>query len=234
MGETPMISKLCWSVVIMLAFWAGPGMSQVKGEKKTHIRPKSEHQVVGPGKCGGCHAHEDESTWWLDDKHSLALEAFFDEEDRNVKIAEAYGVENMIAGNEVCMDCHGAVISGNEDRDVNDGAGCESCHGAGSAYLKPHEEGEKEDGVKRTGYVKALGLGLRELKKADVMAKACVGCHYITDQRLISADHKSGADFDYGKGMEDIKHWDKDAVTPDELRAAAKKVIAARGPVPSK
>lgn len=202
------------------------------GTKKSRIRPPSPHKTIGPGKCVRCHDAAD--AWWLDDPHGLSAEPFFDQRAKNVKIARLYGLtpSSMVYGNRVCMDCHGSIISGREKREVGDGVGCESCHGPGESYLDPHEEGEKSLGLRRPGYVKALKLGMNELKNPSARAKACVACHYITDPRLISSGHPSGQGFDYAGGLTKIKHWQHADFEPEPWREAIRALLATKGPVP--
>ncbi len=202
------------------------------GTRKTRIRPLSSFKTVGPSKCVSCHDEAD--AWWIGDPHGLSVDPFFDQRPKNVKIARLYGLtpSSMLRGNQVCMDCHGSVISGKEKREVNDGVGCESCHGPGDSYLDPHQEGEKELGLKRPGYLKALTLGMNELKNPAARAKACVSCHYITDSRLISSGHPTGEGFDYLGGLTKIKHWQGAVHEPGPWRQAVHALLATRGPVP--
>ena len=205
------------------------------GEIKRRIRPASQHDTVGPSTCTGCHRHSPQSEWWFDDAHYRSADRFFEEDPKAVKIARLYGIrpDRMSRGDQVCMDCHGTVVSGKEKREAGDGVGCESCHGAAKDYLDPHQEGEPEDGVQRVGYQKALQLGMAELQDASVRATTCTECHYITEPRLISAGHPSGQDFDYLEGMGTIQHWETDSVSAGELRSAFASRLQQRGAVPS-
>ena len=175
--------------------------AHVSGEVKTRVRPPSSHKTIGSSKCGKCHG--DESNWWFEDAHYASADPFFNENRKNVQIARLYGLstQEMLKGDQICMDCHGTVISGKEHKDVNDGVGCERCHGAADSFLEPHQEGEKSMGLQRPGYRQALTLGMVELKDLKTRAKTCTGCHYITEERLLSSGHPSGKNFDYAAGM---------------------------------
>ena len=202
------------------------------GQFKRRIRPASKHQTLGPGACSGC--HEQANQWWIDDPHYASAGPFFDRRRKNVQIARLYGLKTarMTLGNQVCMDCHGTVISGNEAFEVFDGVSCESCHGAAKDFLEPHKEGDKALGLQRPGYVNALRLGMAQLKNPAVRAKSCSDCHYITEPRLISAGHPSGKDFDYVGGMAKVRHWDRDTLGEGQIRQAFETVLGARGGVP--
>ena len=62
-------------------------------------------------------------------------------------------------------------------------------------------------GPARPGYLKALKLGMTELRDDATRARACADCHYVTDPRLISSGHPSGVDFDYAAAVAKIRHW---------------------------
>lgn len=202
------------------------------GKFKRRIRTASQHQTLGPGACSGC--HEQANEWWISDPHYDSAGPFFDRQQKNVQIARLYGLNaaKMTLGNQVCMDCHGTIISGNEAFDVFDGVSCESCHGSAKDFLEPHKEGDKALGLSRPGYVKALTLGMEELKKGPIRAKRCSDCHYITEPRLISAGHPSGKGFDYVGGMGKIRHWERDTLADGPLRQAFDAVLGRRGGVP--
>jgi len=204
------------------------------GEFKRRVRPASRFKTVGPARCTSCHRHQPQNAWWLDDKHYTAADPFFEQDPKNVRIARLYGLNpaQMSRGDQICMDCHGTVVSGKERREVQDAVSCESCHGPAAQYLEPHQEGEKNLSEKRPGYVKALGLGMHKLRDPEVQAEICTGCHYVTEPRLISAGHPSGAEFDYPAGIAKIKHWQRPTASPATLKAAFRAELATRGPVP--
>lgn len=196
------------------------------------------YQTLGPGGCGlgqnNCHATE--NNWWKNDPHKVTVDAFYADPESYQKIADLSGVgaANMFKGTSSCMKCHGTVVSGKESKNVEEGVSCESCHGPGSGYKDPHQEGEKGSGPGRSGYVKGLQLGQLDLKNLDKRAEACVRCHYITEEKLLAAGHPSGAKFNYVTGIRTkvAKHWRRPATDADGDRNTFSKAMAARGPVP--
>ncbi len=202
------------------------------GAVKRHIRKASKHATLDATVCQKCHG--DQNAWWFSDKHYASVDPFFERTLKNLQITRFYGLSpsRMTRGDALCMDCHGTVITGREKREVADGVSCQGCHGAAEDYLEPHEEGEKTLGLERPGYVKSLKLGLVELKDPAVLAAACVDCHYITDPRLISSGHPSGADFDYPSAMIETRHWQAPLASADALQAAYSGALASRGAVP--
>jgi hypothetical protein len=213
---------------------ADRGAVPAVGEKKSRIRPRSQQSTIGPGQCTSCHRHSPQSEWWFEDAHFHSADPFFNEDPNNVRIATFYGIRrgHLIRGDQVCMDCHGTVVSGRESREINDGVSCESCHGPAAQYVEPHQEGDKALGEQRPGYRKALGLGMNELKDLDVRARTCTGCHYVTDPRLISSGHPSGAGFDYVANMAKIRHWERPPDSAAALKAAFDRALSSRGGVP--
>ena len=145
-----------------------------------------------------------------------------------------HGVDtgSMLKGNQQCMSCHGTVISGKETREAEDGVSCESCHGPGSAYKEPHSEGDPKLGVNRPGRIKAMQLGMVELKNLDNRANTCTRCHYITDQKLLAAGHPDGARYNYISGTKKIaRHWKRPPGDDDLNKTPFEKAMRAKGPV---
>ena len=193
-------------------------------------REDTSHKFVKTVPCGGCHEHAKQTQWWAADMHSGTIEPFTAISEESQGIARAYGIAvgDMRKGAQTCMWCHGTITS-SPRLDVRNSVGCQMCHGAGKAYEKPHE-----DGI----YAESLLLGLTDLKDADVRARTCAGCHYITDPGLIAAGHESGDSVDFAEQVSQIKHWgpefggDASEIGASTLASAYASVLAARGPVP--
>jgi len=196
----------------------------------------AQPQTLGPGSCGlaqnNCHAKE--NTWWKDDAHKTTVDAFYDDPAAYEKIAKlaSVGADAMLKGNQQCMTCHGTILSGKESRETEDGVSCESCHGPGSGYKDPHSEGDPKLGMQRPGYIKGLQLGMVELKNIDKRGNACVRCHFITDQKLLSAGHPDGTNFSYVSGIKKVaKHWRRTPAEADLAKASFEKAMSAKGPI---
>ncbi len=208
---------------------------KVEGDKKNRLRPAPAHPIVGPGECSSCHRHEPQSRWWFDDPHYRSADPFLNGSPKVLEIARNYGISanQLSRGTTLCMDCHGTVISGRESRDVTDGVGCESCHGAAGDYLKSHQEGDAALGHERPAYKDALKRGMAATNDAKVRARMCADCHYITDPRLLSSGHGSGANFDVVAATAKIKHWPKPYLDNASLKTAYATELQRRGPVPN-
>ena len=212
-------------IVVLFMLWVSP----VSG------------QTIGPVGCGvgknNCHSNEDPK---MIDKHKNAIDNMMGS-DNLATYTEKAGLDlkGVLVGNNICMSCHGTVISGKEKKEVEEGVTCESCHGAGGAYKGPHIERlptEKKGDPNRSGYTQSLALGLINLKDISVRAKECVRCHYITDQRVLASGHPDGSKFNYAAGMKSVgKHWTTHAITDADLNkdsfSAAKKGTKVTGQV---
>ena len=163
-------------------------------------------EFVGPGKCTDCHDHKDEKEWSEkrdgDGKGKQHLNALNQLSDAKADVyAKAIGVADVYDPKSTCVACHATVVRGSADFGIS----CESCHGAGKDYLKPHQE--------KGAYQASLALGLKDtLKKPEAWVKECVSCHVLGDNpgdaALIKAGHSSGADFDLGMKFQPVSsHW---------------------------
>ncbi len=151
-------------------------------------------QFVGPNKCSSCHDHEKQKAWADQDKHAKALAQL---EDKNAgKYAKAIGLADPYDLKGACVKCHATVFNG----DANAGVSCETCHGAGSDYVEPHQQ--------KGSYAKAITQGMFDTRgNYPVWAKMCLDCHIMRDAKLVAAGHKSGADFEVGAASQKIVHW---------------------------
>jgi len=204
-----------------------------EGAIKSRLRPVSRHRSLGPGACSGCHAAQNQ--WWFDDPHFAAADPFFSQQPKAVRIAKLYGIPttNMTRGDQLCMNCHGSVISGKERREVLDGVGCEACHGPAADYLEIHGEGDVTLDRRRPGYLAALENGMVGLVDPERRAAVCASCHYVTDRRLISAGHPTGTDYDFAAAVGRIRHWDTALENETASRGAWTSTVSARGPIPT-
>ena len=192
---------------------------------KQKLRPVSKFATIGPR---GCNCHDVQTAWLKQNFHNTSLAPFQSLDDKVLRIAVNYGVpvENLTKGTTICMDCHSTVITGKEFRDVRIAVSCESCHGPGKEYKKPHQDKER-------GYTLGAGFGMKQLESAEVRANNCAECHYITDQRLLAAGHPSGKDFDFAKGNGRVKHWEAPLISTATLSSAWLKATSTRGEIPT-
>lgn len=96
-------------------------------------------EYVGAKKCKSCHNADKNGAQfkkWQKEKHSHAYEAL--KSDNAKKKAKAMDVKDPLKDDK-CLSCH-STASGkknlNKSYKVEEGVGCESCHGPGSLYKK--------------------------------------------------------------------------------------------------
>lgn len=206
---------------------AKPAAPKIAGQIRDRLRePLSPRRVVGPGRCTSC--HERASGWWLDDPHSRAAEPFLDRQLKQRQIALHYygraADDRLATGRSVCMDCHGTVVTGKEGQEVEDGVGCEACHGPAGDYLERHP---------KIAHAERVTLGMVERSDLDRRAQICASCHDVTDARLLASGHPSGRSFDPAARLKKIEHWAGGQPEAGRWRAAYAKVQTARGPLPA-
>ena len=200
---------------------------------------QARREFVGPGKCTDCHDHKDEKEWSEkrdgDGKGKQHLNALNQLADAKADgYAKAIGVADVYDPKSTCVKCHATVVRGSADFGIS----CESCHGGGKDYLKPHQE--------KGAYQAALALGMKDtVKKPENWVKDCVTCHVLGDNpgdaALLKAGHSSGADFDLGIKFQPVAgHWtskytaNQIAGLGNPLRnALARKATPAAAPAPA-
>jgi hypothetical protein len=202
--------------------------------------------MLGPKGSNGCglgqqNCHITANDWWVNDeqqnqkhKHYNTYRKFLDPTGLYAKYLKKYGIDgDQTKINQICMKCHGTVITAKADKEVAVGVSCESCHGPGSGYRDPHVEGDLKAGRLRTGYIDGLKLGMVENKNLAVRAKTCARCHYITEQKLIAlTGHSSGDDFEYFDGIQQLApHWKHPAENEDSLKTTYALAMQAKGPL---
>ena len=147
---------------------------------------------------GPCHGHAsptrkkrvflDEATIWRrDDLHARAYDVLRNE--RSVRIAKNLGLAEKAHEAKLCLDCHAdnvpANLRGKQFR-LDEGVGCEACHGGSARWVKRHATG--------TPHAENLELGMYPADDPAKRAELCLSCHYGTkekfvDHRLMGAGH---------------------------------------------
>ncbi len=152
-----------------------------------------KYKYVGSKSCATCHKKEKTGAAyvkWQESKHAEAYTVLAS--DKAKEIAAKKGIDDPQKSDE-CLQCHvtghgvDASLLGKKYK-IEDGVGCESCHGAGSGYKK-----------KKT--MKAISAGKLDgatvgLIKPD--EETCRKCH--------NEKSPTYKEFDYEKRKEEIAH----------------------------
>jgi hypothetical protein len=184
---------------------------------------RSGHATVG-NSCGKSGCHVEEKKTWKKMKHAKSADRLLKGNPKAVKIASALGINSarLKTGDNPCMACHGTVETKRVKRTVKDGVSCQSCHGAGEKFIKPHQDGDD------AGYA----LGMNRLADVNVRGQLCSGCHYINYEPLLAVGHPTGEDFDFKASIKKIKHWERSQPDANAQLAAFKAAVSKRGGVP--
>lgn len=125
--------------------------------------------------------------WNRKDKHAKAYTVLFN--DASKRIAKNLGLASAHT-EEICLDCHAdnvpAAARGKRFQ-LDDGIGCEACHGGGERYLGPHVSGNNK-------HKDNVSLGLFPTENPEARAKLCLSCHLGTKDkfathRIMGAGH---------------------------------------------
>lgn len=159
------------AATVLLAFMAvlvfGAAQAQEQ-EKKATEEKAATHQYVGVTKCAMCHkskARGNQVAAWESAKHSKAYETLGS--DAAKEIGKKMGIEDPQKSPK-CLKCHvtaygvDAKLLGSK-YSMEEGVGCESCHGPGGDYMKLSVMKDQKQAIEA-----GLILPTEEV---------CVGCH---------------------------------------------------------
>ncbi len=184
-------------------------------------KEKAEHKFVGAKKCKMCHNKKKDGaqyTIWLNAAHARAFDTLGS--DRAHAVAKELGIDDPQKSGK-CLKCHSSAYGFTEELVTNiatkkdgtlrlkveEGVSCESCHNAGSGYLKKKTMKDRELSI-------AGGMNPEPKKR-------CVTCHndenptWNPEKYELADGCKSGFDFD--QAWEKIKHYrPKDSAASDK------------------
>lgn len=125
--------------------------------------------------------------WRGQDRHSVAYSALFN--DQSKKVARNLGYSTPPHETKLCLDCHADNVPARLRAgtfSLEDGVGCESCHGGGERYLAGHDYLQTN--------AQNLEQGMYPTDDPVARAELCLSCHYGSaskevTHRLIGAGH---------------------------------------------
>ncbi len=117
-------------------------------------------------------------TWSHFDPHSGAFRTLREED--STRMATRLGIADATR-EPLCLDCHAehvpAAARGPRFQ-LDDGVGCEACHGASAKWIAGHDD------APRVTHADNLALGLVALEQAEVRAGVCATCHVGSADRM--------------------------------------------------
>jgi hypothetical protein len=163
------------------------------------------------------------STWTKHDAHAKSWLSLTSADSK--KIGEHLGIENP-EQEPLCLKCHATYVKDQALQDdkfrIEDGVGCESCHGAAEHYISTHTE----QGATHEANLKN---GMADLVSPSTRASFCLSCHLgsddkTVDHRLIGAGHpRLTFELDTFSAIQPA-HWDVD----DDYRSRKEAYVPAR------
>ncbi|MEZ4290269.1 MAG: multiheme c-type cytochrome, partial [Myxococcota bacterium] len=130
-------------------------------------------------------------TWVEEDRHHTRAYKVLLNKD-SLRISRNLGRKQKPHQDDLCLDCHADNPPADKRRTENnafqieDGVGCEACHGGAERYLRPHDSGNT--------HAKNIELGLYPTDQPVARARLCLSCHFgnrqkFVDHRLMGAGH---------------------------------------------
>lgn len=128
---------------------------------------------------------------------------------RSQAIAQRLGIGPATAA-PMCLGCHADPGTRGGRFQLNDGVGCEACHGGAQTWLASHYA----VGATHAGNV---ARGLTDLTNPTIRANNCLDCHFgsdrpgqFVDHRIMAAGHpRVSFELDLFSTLQ--QHWDEDA-----------------------
>lgn len=158
------------------------------------ILPRNkEYDYISSRSCGteDCHSQEalgNQYGKWQSTAHAGAVLTL--QRRKGKEIAKSLGIEDP-AKDRACLKCH-TTGRGLSENTIDEGVGCEACHGPGSEYHTLENHVNLLD--RERGYTKAMGHGMYPILGDDHLKKRellCRWCHskdrpcYPTTQKEI-------------------------------------------------
>jgi hypothetical protein len=152
----------------------------------------NQHKHLGAASCASsvCHGateplpgsnvmQNEFSIWQESDPHTRAYAILSQPE--SIRIARNLGIGDP-AKADMCLDCHGSNVpldKRGEKFQMDDGVGCESCHGGSELWIASHTDASAT-------HADNLSKGLYPTEQPVARAKLCLSCHMGTADRMIT------------------------------------------------
>ncbi len=171
----------CWIIAMlcMSGFGAMPGVVHAQRLGVASCAQSFCHGAAKP--LAATRVQQNEYITWLNfDPHARAYATL-----RNAKsraIARRLGLGDAYE-EKVCLDCHTDLVPRAERGpkfQIDDGIGCEACHGSASNWIAPHHSGGNKS------HASNVERGLVALERPETRAEVCMSCHVGSGSRFAS------------------------------------------------
>ena len=172
-----------WLLVLMSLLWS------LNAASESPVIPQygpDKHEGVSSCDGSTCHgsaaprndrdiAQNEYSIWVDEDRHNTRAYKLLLNKN-SIRISANLGRKKKPHQDDLCLDCHAdnppaaKRRSENNEFRLDDGVGCEACHGGAERYLRPHDSGSTR--------AKNLELGMYPTDEPVARAKLCLSCHF--------------------------------------------------------
>ena len=164
-------------------------------------------------------------TWYTHDKHSQAFKLL--DSERGRQMGKILGID--VLRDAQCLSCHCNRLPHSQplsELEQKQGVSCESCHGPGSEYEKPH----REPSWRLLASSEKGKLGMVDVRDPRQRAKQCLSCHVgnvsegkVLTHAMYAAGHPPLPGFEIETFAREMPpHWrmlaDKPAAVRDDPR----------------
>lgn len=198
--KQPVCAPFLLAVVGLAGLWAAsPPFTRV-GVAADSVGLPRDLQWQGVGSCAaaGCHhgngplgsKGSEYTTWITADPHARAFAVLYSAASKTIEknlrqlrdVKEARPEEDRL-----CLRCHAVDpdrVRRSEGLSLQDGVGCESCHGPAEKWLAQHYRA----GWKELTPPQKLALGMRPLGDLATRVQVCTECHVGTGDQEVNHD----------------------------------------------
>lgn len=154
----------------------------------------SEDDHIGVATCasGVCHGsvrardatsvlQNEYVVWSRMDRHRIAYQTLLTPESKRI-------AKNLDIGNaheaKICLDCHAdnvAMENRGEKFQIEDGVGCEACHGGAERYVSSHVDVD-------SNHMANIDAGLYPTDEPRARAELCLSCHLGNGDKMATHD----------------------------------------------
>jgi hypothetical protein len=188
------MAAIALAIVMALggANWFTPAVSAADAPAKLGVASCAGSTCHGRMEADGKIVRQDELMRWQEPStpggaHSRAYAVL--STARSAKIAARLGIGNATSA-PACLGCHADPAASRGPRyQLNDGVGCEACHGNSAGWIASHY-------AVGASHAANVARGMVPLENAKARASVCLDCHYgssengqFVSHRIMSAGH---------------------------------------------
>ncbi|MDG1203840.1 MAG: multiheme c-type cytochrome [Pseudomonadales bacterium] len=119
--------------------------------------------------------------WSRMDRHRIAYQTLLTPESKNIATKLGIGKAHEA---KICLDCHAdnvAIEKRGEKFQIEDGVGCEACHGGAQRYISSHVDVDSNHSAN-------LSAGLYPTDQPKERAELCLSCHLGNGEKMATHD----------------------------------------------